>query len=293
MHKLLLHNDQIVPTSQATVSPGQVGYLNGWGVFSTLRVMDGVLFAFERHWKRMEHDAERLRVAMPADRGRFHDQLLGLVRANEAFNATLRVAIVRNRGGFFQAEGIAIDSDIVAFTADLHDWGSGVALSIQENARHGASPFAGAKITSWAQNVTWLETAREQGFDEVILLDEHGRVSECTSANIFAEVRPGEVYTPPLSSGCLPGITRAILLEELRADQYEIREKHLSLEDLYDAESVFITSTTREVLPVVAIAGRSLHSTGVTARNLHGAFRAYAKAYVESAAAKQAVSTIG
>ncbi|MEZ5398106.1 MAG: aminotransferase class IV [Bryobacteraceae bacterium] len=278
MHKLLLHNGRIVPTSERGISPGQVGFLNGWGVFSTIRVVDGVLFAFERHWARMSRDAELLHVPMPA-RDAFHADLLRLINANDARNATLRTAVVRNRGGFFEGEGIESDFDVVAFTTGLNRWGESVALGVQADARHGSSPFAGTKVTSWVQNLTFLENARAQGYDEVVLLDEHGRVSECTSANIFAEVRTGEVYTPPLFSGCLPGVTRAILLEEIRADQYEIREKHLSLDDLYAAPSVFITSTTRELLPVAAIAGRPLLRTGNAAWDLQAAFSSYMRAY--------------
>ena len=95
--------------------------------------------------------------------------------------------------------GVRCDIDVIAFTTGLTAWGSGVRLYYVMNGRHAASPFAGAKITSWAQNLTWNEEARERGFDEVILLNEHGQVSECTSANIFA-VCGRDVWTPPVNS---------------------------------------------------------------------------------------------
>ena len=95
------------------------------------------------------------------------------------------------------------ESDVIAFTTDLINWGEGVKLSYVPNGRHAASPFAGIKMTSWAQNLTWYEEAHEQGFDEVILLNEVGQVSECTSANIFV-IQDENVWTPPVeSSGCL------------------------------------------------------------------------------------------
>ena len=65
MHRLLLHNDEIRDSGDLIVSPGQVGLLNGWGVFSTLRVYDGVMFAWDRHWARMRRDASRLRFRFP------------------------------------------------------------------------------------------------------------------------------------------------------------------------------------------------------------------------------------
>ncbi|MGH9610252.1 MAG: aminotransferase class IV, partial [Bryobacteraceae bacterium] len=216
MHRYLLHNGAIRETSEALISPGQTGFLNGWGVFSTIRVADGVLFAFERHYSRMRQDAERLRVPFAVSSTELEQSLLQLAGANGAANATLRVAVVRNRGGIWEGPRIARDADLIAFTADLADWGEGVKLGYMPNARFAASPFSGAKITSWAQNLVQYEEAHERGLDEYILLNEHGEVSECTSANIFV-IEGDHVCTPPLaSSGCLPGVTRALLLEEIQ-----------------------------------------------------------------------------
>src|SRR4029077_2789782 len=112
------------------------------------------------------------------------------------------------------------------------------------------SEFSGAKVLSWAENLTRYERAHEQGFDEVVLLNERSEVAECTSANLFA-VQGTRVYTPPLSSGCLPGVTRAVLLEEVKVPGLTIEEKDLRPEDLEASDEVFLTSTTREVLPVL------------------------------------------
>jgi len=283
MHANILHNGRIQASSEKTLSPGQIGFMNGWGIFSTIRVFDGVLFAYERHWARMGKDASLLRVPMPEDREWLRRQLLALVEANSAWNATLRVAVVRNRGGFFEGQGIERDYDVIAFTTDVHAWGGGVRLAIQPQARHSACMFAGTKITSWCFNLTWLEMAKSKGFDEVVLLDEQDRVSECTSANIFIATPEG-VMTPPLSSGCLPGVTRELLLSEAGSPEVPIHERHLRLEDLYRADSVFITSTTRELLPVVEIEGRQLNCNEAARLALQQSFSAYADRYVAVAA---------
>lgn len=254
--------------------------MNGWGIFSTLRVSQGVLFAFERHYRRMQHDAERMRVPFDWSPAELQRALHVLIDANEASNATLRVAIVRNRGGIFEGSGIERDTDLVAFTADLNHWGAGVKLSYVPHGRHGASPFAGRKVTSWAQNLTLYEEAREHGFDEVILLNETGHISECTSANIFA-VYGENVYTPPLeTSGCLPGITRAILLEEIRVPGITIVERDLSPSDLEVADQVFITSTTRDLLPVLEVDHEPLQQDGEILNHLRGAFTGYRSSFV-------------
>lgn len=279
MHSLLFHNGRIVSTAEKGLSPGQVGFLNGWGVFSTLRVSGGVLFAFERHWARMQKDAALMRVPMPADAEAFRRDLLSLVEANHAQEATLRVAIVRNRGGFFEGAGIERDFDTIAFTTGLHNWGTSVKLAVEPQARHGANRFAGTKITSWVQNLTWLERAKAEGCDEVVLLDEQDRVSECTSANVFAVTDDG-VWTPPLAAGCLPGVTRALLLEEIRVPGIAVGERHLTLDDLARARSVFITSTTRELLAVESVGGLAMQRDDATRARLHEAFREYMQSYV-------------
>src|ERR1700675_434162 len=102
MHRFLLHNDDIRDAAEHELSAGQVGLLNGWGVFSTLRVYDGVLFAWERHWERMKNDATRMRVPFPEDAACVEKRLHRLIEANAASNATLRVVVVRNRGGMYE-----------------------------------------------------------------------------------------------------------------------------------------------------------------------------------------------
>src|ERR1700686_1321561 len=102
MHRFLLHNEDILDAHEKSLSAGQVGLLNGWGVFSTIRVYDGVMFAWERHWARMHTDAARMRVPFPPDREWLAQRLQRLMYANRALNATLRVAVIRNRGGMFE-----------------------------------------------------------------------------------------------------------------------------------------------------------------------------------------------
>jgi branched-chain amino acid aminotransferase len=258
IHSRILHNGRIRDASGAELSAGQVGLLAGLGVFTTLRVRDGALFAWERHWARMSRDAKLINLDMPPDRDELERGLLDLIEVNGRPSCTLRLVLVRNGGSAWQGP-LAGATDVIALTADSVPWGETVKLGIQADARFAANEFAGAKILSWAQNLTWLERAHQQGFDEVVLLNERGCVAECTSANIFAAF--GEtVATPPLSDGCLPGITREILLEIASRDGIAITERSLAPEDLWAADEVFITSTTRGLLPVSEVAGRRLNS---------------------------------
>ncbi|MGI8990878.1 MAG: aminotransferase class IV [Bryobacteraceae bacterium] len=279
IHRFVLHNDRIREGADGFLSAGQVGLLSGWGVFSTLRVADGVLFAFERHWNRMARDAERMHIPMPGDPGVVRRRLNDLVDANHAPDCTLRVVVVRNAGGMWEGPSTGRASDLIALTANSKNWGPGVRLTIQPEARHSTSEFAGAKILSWGMNLTWLENAQNRGFDEAILLNERGEVTECTSANIFA-ANGSRVFTPPLMAGCLPGITRELLLSEVRAPGVQVEEKILRPDDLERADEVFITSTTRDLLPVLSVDGRAMRDSRRARPALQAEFLRYLREYM-------------
>jgi branched-chain amino acid aminotransferase len=280
MHRFLLHNDEIRDTGEPILSPGQVGLMNGWGIFSTIRVQDGVMFAWERHWARMQRDAARMRVPFPDKAKWLEERLYRLIEKNQAANSTLRVLIVRNRGGMWEGPSAAERAfDTIALTAPLNDWGERVKLGIVPHARHAASEFAGTKYLSWSENLTRYERAHEQGFDEVVLLNERGEIAECTSANIFI-VKGDQVSTPPLSAGCLPGVTRALLLEEIHVPGITVVEKVLFTKDLEAADEVFITSTTRDLMPAASVEGLEIRQGHAVRDRLQQTFSAYISKYV-------------
>jgi len=279
LHRYVLHNDEIRGAADNILSAGQVGVLMGWGVFTTLRVTKGILFAFERHWARMKRDAELLRVPFPADPEWLRARLLRLVEINGCPEATMRVCVVKNTGTVFAGPAIERDFDLIAMTTGLANWGESVRLTVVPNGRFAASPYARTKVLSWAFNLNWYHHARELGFDEVVLLNEREEVAECTSANIFA-VFGNEVYTPPLDSGCLPGVTRELLLNEIRVSGIRISERKMTLDDLESADEIFISSTTRDILPVAEIEGLRIVPGSEVWPTLKRAFRDYIEEYI-------------
>jgi branched-chain amino acid aminotransferase len=279
---LLLHNGHLLPSSELTLSPGQVGLLSGWGVFSTIKIIDGVLFAFERHWARMRRDADLLRTPFPWSPAELEEMLLPLVEANGDANATLRVSILRNKGTMWVGAEQQRDVDLVACTSAPNERPHDVRLGIVPNARFSAGPFSGAKILSWAPNLVWAEEAHARGLDEVLLLNERGEIAECTSANVFA-VYGDTVATPPLRSGCLPGITRELLLEQVHVPGLPVVERTLTLDDLETADGLFITSTTRDLLSVREVEGLAIRQEHRARPALEAAFATWERAYVANA----------
>lgn len=285
IHRLIFHNDRIVPVDEARLSPGQAGLFNGWGLFTTMRIFQGEAFAYERHWRRLEKDAGRIRMPFSFDPAKVRRHLGELLAANQVVEGTARIFMILNRIGFWRSDEAMPEVDLILCTAGLPSYSGEARLSVAEQGRHAASPLAGVKTTAWLNNVWHLAEAQKAGWTEVILLNERAEVAECTSANIFC-VKRGVVLTPPLSSGCLEGVTRSVLLEIAPGAGVKMREETLTLEDLHAADEVFITSTNRTLLGVSEIAGHRFPVVmGPVAQKLEHAFENYMKDYVRAALA--------
>ena len=282
IHRFVFHNDEVKPVEKTRWSPGQAGLICGWGLFTTVRIVRGEAFAYERHWRRLEKDAALIRLPMTYTGVRVRVQLQELIRTNKVKDGCARIYLVWNTVGSWKSDEKMPEVDLVITTADLPHYPEMVRLALREHGRHAASPLAGVKTISWLDSVWVAEEAKREGYDEVVLLNERGEVSECTAANIFA-VRNDKVITPPLSSGCLEGVTRGVLMEIAAEAGTAVVEQAMRPEDLYVAEEVFITSTNRNVIGVKEIAGRVIGSgvTGELTKKLDEAFEAYLNDYVD------------
>lgn len=280
MDRLIYHNDHILPLEEARLSPGQVGLLTGWGVFTTLRVYQGLPFAFERHWARMKRDALLLGVDLCYEEERVRRAIMDLVRANNHPESMARVSFVKNEGGLWAEAPGRPSTDLLIFTRGLVDWPAAQRLQLEPHGIFSAGPYAGAKMLSWVSHAAVLERAHAKGFDDALLVNEKDEIAECTSANVFL-VRGGEVFTPPLSSGCLAGITREILLEIAPRAGFPLNEKELTVKDLSNAEEVFISSTTREVAAITSIDPEWKYpAPGKTTQALEKVFQEYVREYL-------------
>jgi len=282
MDDLVFHNGRIIPLSEARLSPGQMGLLLGWGVFTTLRIYAGRAFAFDRHWARMSHDAARLGMDLGHDEASVRQTVSRLAEANDRREGMARVSFVKNRGGLWAQAGERPETDLLIFTRELVQWPAIHRLKVQPHALYSATRLAGAKMLSWAQNAALLEQAHAEGFDDVLLLNESGHLAECTSANVFL-VRDNTVMTPPLSAGCLPGVTRDVLLEIVPRADFELCEQDLTPRDLDSAAEVFISSTTREVAAVGSIHPDWRYpAPGKVTAVIEVAFKEYVRSHLKS-----------
>ncbi len=281
IHRYIFHNEEVRPVEKTRWSPGQAGLVCGWGLFTTVRIVEGEAFAYERHWRRLEKDAATTRLPMNYSGAKVRVQLQEVIRANKVKEGCARIYLVWNSVGFWKSDEKMPEVDLVITSADLPHYPDSMRLTVREQGRHAASPLAGVKTISWLNSVWAVAEAQREGFDEVVLLNERGEVSECTAANIFA-VKKDKVVTPPLNSGCLEGVTRGVLMEIASDAGTSVVEQTLRLEDLYAADEVFVTSTNRNVIGVSEIAGHKIGTgtIGPVTKRLDDVFEAYVGDYI-------------
>jgi branched-chain amino acid aminotransferase len=281
IHRFVFHNDRVQPIEQVRLSPGQSGLLSGWGLFTTIRIVEGIPFAFERHWKRLGRDAQRTHCPFLFDAERVRGQLGEVLSANQVREGCARIYMIYNQPGFWRSNEDLPAVDLLLCSSDLPPYRDLVRLGLRQHGRHAASPLAGTKVTSWLNNVWNLYEAQQAGCDEVVLLNERGEVAECTAANIFC-VQGGRLFTPPLSSGCLEGVTRSIIFEIGPQAGMPVEERTLFPEDLYSADEVLISSTNRNAIAVGEVNGHKVAAPGPIVQKLGKAIAAYVREYVEA-----------
>jgi branched-chain amino acid aminotransferase len=280
IHRHVFHNDQLLPIEKVRLSPGQAGLISGWGLFTTLRIVRGEAFAFERHWRRLEKDAAITRLPMPYAGPRVRVQLQEVIRANKVADGCARIYLIYNQVGFWRSDESQPSVDLVIYTAALPEHREPVRLTVREHGRHAASALSGVKTISWLNNVWSVGEAQKEGFDEVIMLNERGELAECTAANLYI-VKGDNVFTPPLNAGCLEGVTRSILFEIAGEAGANLREQSLKLEDLYAADEVFISSTNRNVIGVGEVTGHKFAGApGPVTKRMNDVFTTYVTDYV-------------
>lgn len=280
IHRHIFHNEGLLPIEKSRLSMGQAGLICGWGIFTTIRIARGEAFAYERHWRRLDKHAAIINLPMPYAAAKVRMHLHEVIRANKITEGCARIYLIYNNVGFWQSDEPRPQVDLLICSAGLPEYADVARLGLRAHGRHAAAPLSGVKSISWLNNVWAVAEAAKEGFDEVVLLNERSEVSECTSANIFV-VKNGKVLTPPLSSGCLEGVTRGILMEIAPESGVSVAAQSLHPEDLYSADEVFISSTNRNVIGVGEIAGHKIAAApGPVTQRLNELFDAYIDDYV-------------
>ena len=238
---------------RACISPADHGFLLGDGVFETLRSYDGKPFALAEHLERLAAAAEMLAIPLPP-----LDELsrgsADVLEANAIPNARLRITVTSGAGPSGLARG-AGPATVLITASPLRPWAEATTAVVLPWVHDESDPLAGVKTTSRAESVAALRRARSMGAEEALFLNRADNLCEATTANVFV-VREGVVQTPPLSAGCLAGITRERVLRLCPELGIPSADDDIPGQALGGAEELFLTSSTREIQALVEVNGQ-------------------------------------
>jgi branched-subunit amino acid aminotransferase/4-amino-4-deoxychorismate lyase len=261
MDRLIYHNDRMTDIADARIEPHSAGLLYGWGVFTTLRVYNAAAFAFDRHWERLMRHAERARINVAFDSDSVSRWLKELIAANSVESGRARLTLLKGDAGAWRletpreselCESKPCESELLIFTSsEAPRPQRELLLTISPLRLHSSGPLSGVKQTSLLEHLLALEEARARQFSEAVMINERGEIVSAAAGNIFW-VEGDELYTPSLATGCIAGITRGFVYDLARRMGLHLVEGGFPVQRLLDANEVFITSTAREIAPVVS-----------------------------------------
>ncbi|MGK3997503.1 aminotransferase class IV [Sorangium sp. So ce1024] len=308
MTRLVSIDGVVFPPEEARVSVYDRGFLYGDSVFETIRTYGGEPFALDEHLARLERSAARIAIALPISRDELASEVRALLRAAQAAGCAgaaagsagaaaatpaesyVRVMLTRGSGPLGLDPALAGAPLRVILVEPLKPlpgalYRDGISVVTIRTQRAGdAAP--GAKVSNYLESLLALREARAAGAHEALILDPSGHVVEGTTSNVFLVERrppahegaegPGPVLiTPPREAGILVGITRANVIEVARELGVPVCCEPVTMARLLAAEEVFITSSLREIVPVVRVDGHPIGAgvPGPQTRALHVAFR--------------------
>ena len=259
-------NGTIAPADRAVVPVYDHGFVYGEGVYETLRTYGLVPFLYDRHMRRLRQSAERLLLDVPFDDATMLKWIEQTVAAaGELQEAYIRILLTRGVGELnYDPRSTPKPTTVIIvkpFEAPpARVFTDGIRISLVDMLRnHPRSVNPIIKSNNLLNNAMAMQAAYRSGAEEALMCNYRGELTECSQANFFL-VRGDAALTPPSQAGLLEGVTRAFVFELGRELGIEVREETLHPADLERADEMFITSTTRELSPVVNVDGRSVGS---------------------------------
>jgi len=262
--ELLVYIDgEYYPKSQAKISVYDHGLLYGDGVFEGIRAYNGVVFKLREHIDRLYRSAHVIMLQIPVSKEEMIKIVLETLRKNQLKDAYIRLIVTRGVGDLGldprkcrRPTIIVITDTITLHKSEAKEKGITAMITWVKRDPVDATTHE-IKSLNYLNSILAKIEANIYGVDEAICLDKNGYVCEGVAENIFI-VKNGRIYTPPSSSGALPGITAETVKELARNLGYEVVEKNITPYELFTADEVFFTGTAAEIIPVREINKRQI-----------------------------------
>ena len=247
--------------SRAKISVYDHGLLYGDGIFEGIRVYNGIVFKLKEHIDRLYQSAHTLLLQIPLTKEEMIEKVVRTARINGLLNAYVRLIATRGIGdlGLDPRKCSKPTIIIIVDQIKLHEGAEKGIKAIISWVRRDSVDATTHEVKSlnYLNSILAKIEANKVGVEEAICLDRNGFVSEGVAENIFI-VKEGKIITPPSSSGALPGITQKEVMKSAKKLGYEVQERNITPNELFNAEEVFFTGTAAEIIPVIEINGRSI-----------------------------------
>lgn len=246
-------NGQLRTQEETRVSPMDHGVITGDGLFETIISYDGKAFALSRHIHRLMASAQGMMMdTRPIEEAPWETAVAEVLAANNLLTGNARIRITYTTGDADLGSDRGNTPPMILIAAGKFSMGGEGKLSLVPWPRNERGALSGLKTISYGENVKALYFAKKNGANEALFLNTRGFVCEGTGSNV-AWIKDGKLFTPSLDTGCLAGITRALMLELAESNDIPVEEVHATLEELLEADEVILTSTLREVQWVSSI----------------------------------------
>jgi branched-chain amino acid aminotransferase len=248
----------LFPPDQARISVFDRGFLYGDSAFEAMRTYAKRSFRERDHLERLQRSCDRLRITLPISLDELSRRVARAIENSALPECYIRIVVTRGSGPMGLDLTLASAPSVVVYALplnlpDARMYREGIAVHLVHTVRStDGGPAAGAKTSNYLASMLALDDAKRRGASEAIIVDAQGHVVEGTTSNIFL-VRDGALYTPPVEAGILEGITRRTVFELAASRGMPCREVELRAADLHAATEVFITSSIREIVPVVRV----------------------------------------
>jgi branched-subunit amino acid aminotransferase/4-amino-4-deoxychorismate lyase len=236
MHALASFNQKIFSPDEIKLSAISSAAFYGKGVFTTVAIYSAKPFLWEKHWRRLNENASKIGIdPLDLSSEKVETALSEIMAQNKVENGRARITFFDERASAFWSRRANRKTSLLITTADFHA-AEDLHLTVSPYRTNSKSPLANIKSCNYLENILARENAKKGGFDEAVRLNERGEIASACTANLFW-TKDGRIFTPSLETGCLAGTTRGFLSET-----FEIQEKVIGLEELNEADEIFLTS---------------------------------------------------
>jgi branched-chain amino acid aminotransferase len=242
-----VYNGKLVEADALLINASNRSFRYGEGLFETIRLQNGIMHLWERHWKRLSESLPQLYFSIPVhfSADGLKEEVIQLAKKNQCTDAArIRITIFKGEGGLWETPTTSFNYIIQCWSLQKKELSmneNGLDIGVFEAGRKACDAFSHLKSNNYQLYALAAQYAKLQKWNECLVLNQHGRICDATIANVFF-IQNDTVYTPELYEGCVNGVMRNYLLQQLRANGINVAEGCFTIDEVQKADEIFFTN---------------------------------------------------